>query len=178
MPNDPVNTGPRPAKIDGKDILLTPLSADAMSAISAFVFKNKQPKSMYETVLRFIDRVPEDLREKQLNAAMKCDHEELLRERFNDLPRIPKQAFFDADVVAMVLTFSASPEQPEYSLERCNEIAKRLGPEVILSQIMWVFPSEPEKKGQDSSDSSGAGTSSTGLSDAPLSLSSLRENLT
>lgn len=169
MSDTAVNTGYVPVKIDGVDLLLSHLSGEAFSTVAAYIMQKKKPQSVYSKVLATIDQVPgESLKEKMLLAAMNADHEEEMRDRFND-PNPPKSAFFDDDVMAMVLTLSASPAQPEYTLEKCTDIAKRVTGPVLLGLLMKVFPMDLEKKDQGSSGKSAPGVSLIGQDTLPKS---------
>jgi hypothetical protein len=168
MADLPTNTGCVPVSIEGKDLLLTPLTPEGLATVASYIAQSKQPVSMYSKVLSTIDKVPAEHQFRMLESAMKCDHEENMRDRFGEV-NIPKSAFFDDDVMAMMLSLTAADKQPEYTLERCKEIAKRVTGPVLLGKMFRCFPMDWEKKGLGSLGLSAPGRDSTGQPSSPIS---------
>lgn len=155
----------RSVEIDGKPLLLTILGGEGFSCIVDYIRKTRKPPSAVERVLAQLKdseiTLSEQIKSDLLRDAMKMDHEEAMRERFAP-PNIPKTAFFDADVIALIFSLIALPKQPHYTVEYCREIVDRLGPLFIMTKISECFPSDPEKKGQVSSGELWSGTTTTG----------------
>lgn len=154
------NIGPRPAQIGGRTLLLTPLSPEAMSTIVDHVWSTKR-RTALSHVIPELNNLPPELAKVAVETAVRLDN----AEKFAPI-ELPKSALLDPDVVALVLHLTAVPENPDFTLDACKKLVEQVGAVMVLANIAFVFPGDPEKKDGGSSANSASGPESSGSASA------------
>lgn len=169
MSSDPSMVGFKTTEIDGKTFFLQMLSPESFSCVVDYIRKTRKPPSSMERVLAQIKEsgveLSSDERKELLKDAMRMDHEEAMRERFA-MPEVPKNAFLEADVIALIFSLAATAKHPEYTFDESKKLVDRLGPTLVMTKLGDCFPSDPSKKDQASSSESANGKNIIGQASA------------
>jgi hypothetical protein len=142
------NLGSTVINLDGRVILLENPTPEGLAALTAFIREKKKPETATTRIMRELaarPSIPVEVMQAMGAAAVKCDHEEAMRERFTP-PKPPMSAFFDREVLAMLLSLLAGAKQPDLTIEECGKIINKVGLEIVMAKLGLAMGGDSEKK--------------------------------